>query len=258
MPTAPPGGPGPAPSPMQHEIAGRIVRLPCHVGLARSGAATFLVHAGAARRLLPTDELDVVELWPGRALASLACIDYVENDLGDYHEISLALFVRERSARGGPPILGPALDLLRSRLPTYIHRLPVDQPFTCEAGRRIWGFPKVVHEIDFAYTANRTTCTWRDAGRTVLSVSFPRGGAMTMPETELRTYSMIGGALHATRFVSAASGLGVRLGALGGFALALGDHPIADELRGLGLPKRPLMSVWMERMHARFEAPEKV
>jgi hypothetical protein len=40
--------------------------------------------------------------------------------------------------------------------------------------------------------------------------------------------------------------------------LALGSHPVADELRTLGLPKRPLMSVWMGRMHGRFEAPEKL
>ena len=38
----------------------------------------------------------------------------------------------------------------------------------------------------------------------------------------------------------------------------LGDHPIADELRSLGLPKRALMTMWMERMHGRFETPERV
>lgn len=242
---------------MSYSIQGHDVRMPCLVRRASSGAATFLVDADAARRLLPTRELDVVELLPRRALASLACIDYQENDLGDYHEISLALFVRERAHGRGLPVLGPALDLLRSRLPTYIHRLPVNQPFTCEAGRRIWGFPKVVHEIEFEYTADRATCHWADGGRRVLSLTMPRGGALTLPDTELVTYSMIDGALHRTRFVSGARGLGVRLGARGGWRLELGDHPIADELRALGLPKRPLMTAWMERMHARFEAPEK-
>ena len=75
-----------------------------------------------------------------------------------------------------------------------------------------------------------------------------------MPDQELVTYTWIDGALHRTRFVSGADGVGFHLG---GAALTLGDHPIADELRGLGLPKRALLSVWMERMHGRFEAPEK-
>ena len=77
---------------------------------------------------------------------------------------------------------------------------------------------------------------------------------MQMPDQELVTFTMIEGVLHRTRFVTGASGMGFRLG---GAELSLGDHPIAEELRGLGLPKRALMSVWMEKMHGRFEAPEK-
>jgi hypothetical protein len=58
--------------------------------------------------------------------------------------------------------------------------------------------------------------------------------------------------LHRTPFVSGATGVGIHLG---GAELVLGDHPLADELRSLGLPKGALMSVWMEHSHGRFEAP---
>jgi len=67
--------------------------------------------------------------------------------------------------------------------------------------------------------------------------------------------SWFGVKLSGTRFVSGAEGVGIQLG---GAELTLGDHPVAEELRALGLPRRPLMSVWMERMHGRFEAPERV
>jgi len=66
---------------------GREVRMPVVVRDAASGAATYLVSAAAARRLLPGPELDVVELLPGRAVLTLACIDYRDNDLGDYNEV---------------------------------------------------------------------------------------------------------------------------------------------------------------------------
>ena len=36
---------------------------------------------------------------------------------------------------------------------------------------------------------------------------------------------------------------------------AAGEHAIARELRALGLPKRPLLSGWIERMSARFQPP---
>ena len=45
---------------------------------------------------------------------------------------------------------------------------------------------------------------------------------------------------------------------LGGAELSLGSGPIADQLRSLGLPRRALMTTWMERMRARFDPPEKL
>ena len=40
--------------------------------------------------------------------------------------------------------------------------------------------------------------------------------------------------------------------------IELGDHPLADELRHLGLPKKPLSVMWTENMHGRFETAEKL
>jgi len=84
--------PAAAPEP-RYVIDGRPVAMPVVVRDATSAAATFVVRSAAARRLLPGPELDVVELAPGRALFTIACIDYRDNDLGDYDEVSLALFV---------------------------------------------------------------------------------------------------------------------------------------------------------------------
>src|SRR5262252_6990284 len=90
---------------------GREVRLPVVVRDAASGAATYLVRASAARRLLPTAELEVAEILPGRALLVIACIDYRDNDLGDYNEVSVAFFVRRRDEPAGVPWLGTAIGL---------------------------------------------------------------------------------------------------------------------------------------------------
>ena len=90
-------------------------------------------------------------------------------------------------------------------------------------------------------------------GRRVLGFAVARGGRRALPDAAMVTYSMIEGVLHRTRFVSGAHGVGIHLG---GATLTLGDHPLADELRALGLPRRALVSVWMEHAHGRFEAPE--
>jgi len=233
---------------------GRAVVLPVAVRDAASAAATYLVRTAAARRLLPDPALDVVELLPGRALFSIAAIEYRDNDLGDYHEVSLAFFVRERGARA-IPYLGAALDLARNRLATWIWKLPVDQRFTCEAGRGIWGFPKTIERIDFRDAEGQRECRLVMEGRHVLTFAVARGGKRTLPDAAMMTYSQVDGVLHRTRFVSGATGAGIHVGRA---KLELGDHPLADDLRMLGLPRRALVSVWMEHMHGLFEAPERV
>src|SRR5438876_883512 len=231
---------------------GRELTMPVVVRDAASAAATYLVPSAAARRLLPGAELEVVELLPGRALFSIAAIDYRDNDLGDYHEVSLALFVRARSDRAGVPYLGTALEFLRNRVATWIWKLPVDQRFTCAAGRGIWGFPKSVEQIAFEDVDGRRRCRLVMDGRHVLTFSVSRGGGRTLPVAAMATYTYIDGVLHRTPFVSGATGVGIHLG---GAELLLGDHPLAAELGSLGLPKGALMSVWMEHSHGRFEAP---
>ncbi len=234
---------------------GREVRLPVFVRRASSIAATYLISSAAARRLLPDDRLEVAQVFPGRGLLSIACIDYQDNDLGDYNEVSIALFVHVRGQGPALPYAGTAMNLLRNKLGTYIHRLPVDQSFTRDAGAGIWGFPKTVERIDMKLDKDRCRCRLVCDGEHVLTLTSPVGGDRVLPAAEMTTYSYIDGRLHETRFASGANGVGIRLG---GSSLELGNHPIAEELRGLGLPKRPLMSVWMESMYGRFDAPTPV
>jgi hypothetical protein len=245
--------PAAAPPARSYAIEGRTVTMPVVVRDATSAAATYLVDAAAARRLLPGPELDVVELLPGRALFSIACIQYRDNDLGDYNEVSLAFFVRPRDEPGGLPWLGAAVDLVRSRLATWIWKLPVNQHFTCAAGSGIWGFPKTVEEIGFSEAGGRSSCRLVMGGRHVLTMAMAPGGARTIPDATMTTYTYLDRRLHRTAFSSGASGVGIHLG---GVELALGDHPIADDLRALGLPRRALMGVWLGKMHGRFETPE--
>ena len=236
----------------RYVFQGREVTMPVVVRDASSAAATYLVDATAARTLLPGPELEVVEVFPGRALFSVACIDYVDNDLGDYNEVSLAFFVRRRGEHPAVPYLGNVVDFVRNRLATYIKHLPVTQRFTRDAGAGIWGFPKTVQTIDFADTEGRRTCTLTMDGHHVLTFSSFRGGRFTLPDLPMTTYSYIDGALHETVFTAGATEVGF---GMGGAQLSLGDHPVADELRSLGLPHAAVMTVWMGHQHGRFETP---
>jgi hypothetical protein len=242
--------PAASPEAPTYVIQGREVRLPVVVRDASSGAATYAVSAAAARRLIPPP-LAPIEVWPGTALCSLAAIQYRDNDLGDYHEVSIAFFVRAGGAPRGVPYVGAVADFLRGRAATYIGHLPVDQAFTCEAGRTIWGFPKSVQRIEMSSDGDRARCELVMDGQPVLTLAIRRGGTRHLADMEMTTYSFIDGVPHRTRFSSGGEGVAFHLG---GAELSLGTHPIADELRSLGLPKRALMTMWMEHMHGRFDA----
>ncbi len=238
----------------EYRIQGRPVSLPVAVRDASAGAATWLVPARAVQRLLP-EGFEAAAVLPGRTPLAIAIIDYRDNDLGDYHEVSITCFVRPRGAPRGTPWLGALRDLIRGRLGTFIWRLPVDQAFTCEAGRTIWGFPKSVERIDFRTEEKRVTCRLEMDGEHVLTLEVPRGGTRTLPLAPTVTYSLIEGVPHRTPFAQGGDGAGFRLG---GARLELGRHPVAEALRSLGLPRRALLTMWIERMQGRFEAPEKL
>lgn len=239
-------------APASATIAGRTVTLPCEVRDASAGSATFLVDRRAAQRLLPSTELTTVSPVPGKALLVLTMIDYRDNDLGDYDELSVALVVRHRGVTSAARSL---VDLVRGRLSTWIVHLPVDQPFSCEAGREIWGFPKTVEDLEIRSGDGHATCVWRRGGRDVLRLRVPAGGSRTLPPATLATYTQRSGQLTRTRFTL--SGEQARVG-LGGADLWVADDPATAALRSLGPPRRALSTTWMGRLRGRFAAPEPV
>jgi hypothetical protein len=219
-----------------YEIAGQTVTMPVQVRDASAGTVLFDVDAAAAQALLPS-AFEVTQTAPGRANLAIALVDYRDNDLGAYLEIGLILFVRPRA--GGEE-------------GNFIVHLPVDQQFTCEAGCRIWGFPKTVEQIDRQDGDGTTTWTLRMDGELVLRLTMPRGGPDEAPPLPMTSYTMLDGAPHATAFSQWGRGSQLVLGGEG-VTLELGSHPIAKELRSLGLPTEPQLSTWTERMQATFE-----
>ena len=152
-------------------------------------------------------------------------------------------------------MIGTVVDLARGALGAYIHRLPVNQSFTCEAGREIWGFPKTVEEIAIEPRGTRLYCRLAIDGVHAFTITFPRGGSRAMPEQELTSYTYLHGVPHRTRATMGGEGNAMRLG---GADLVLGSHALANELRLLGLPRRALFTTYTEHMHASFALPEKL
>jgi hypothetical protein len=239
----------PTTTPASVTVAGQEVHLPVEVRSATMIGAQYLVDADAARRLVDPTGLRVVRR-AGRTVCSVTAVQYADNDLGPYNEIAMALEVLPHDA-------GPGYRPSVQRMTTYIHRLPVNAAFTCAAGRDIWGFPKWIADISYLTRSATTEAVLLDEGRLVLALTVGRGGVPLPAQTsEMSCYSWRDGVLRRTPWTTTNR---LAIARPGGAGLALGvGHPMAEELRSLGLPRRALFSITVGLLQASFGAAEVV
>lgn len=232
-----------------HTIAGTALTMPVRVRTAHQHTAMFAVDADAAQHMIGHSGLRVCRFGRGssKALAVLMLMRYEDTDLGRYWEYGTNIMVNPPDS---PDATG--LRALQSA-GALVHHLPVDQSFTLEAGRTIWGYPKVFG--DFTIRAEASEAAGKRAtgeafgfdlavdGRHVISMDFRAGLPVPAPLTSKpqvhTTYSHLDGVTRETAGEMVLTGVRYRPG---GVTVRLGDHPYAAELAALGLPKRAFVS----------------
>lgn len=219
------------------EVHGREITFPMEVTELRAATLLWSVPADAAAALLPGDAFEVVEVAPGTAQLVLAAVDYVQNPWGDYDELNLGFLARPAGA--------PA-DVIGS----FVYRMPVNQDFTCEAGNRVMGFPKTVEDLTVTYTDTSASFRLAMGGRHVLTLTLPRAEPTGPAErVEAVSYSYLDGVPYGTDL---SMDMGTGFVDAADVQLELGDSPVADELRSLGLPCPPDLATWGEGLSATF------
>jgi hypothetical protein len=237
-----------------YTIQGEEVTVPVEVRDASAHMASFLVPAAAAQDLIGYSGLEVAEPLPGRAVCTIGFMRYLDSDLGPYHEVAVAFLVRHKGMEPASAFTKSA-EVARGFLGAFIHQLPVNQAFTLEAGRSIWGFPKFLADIDLDVTGSVARCSLHHDGDFVLSLSIRRGLTMPARGSSVDAYSRADDLLRRTAW--SMEPRGVR-GRPGGAVLWLGDHPMAKELRALDLPRRAVFSSTIDHVHMQFQAPDEV
>ncbi|KRD13829.1 acetoacetate decarboxylase [Mycobacterium sp. Root265] len=219
--------------------------MPVQIRRATQHMAMFPVDADAAQRMIDYSGLQVCRYGRGRAMVILMLMHYVDGDLGPYLEYGTNVMVNPPgSTASGLRALGEAA--------AFIHHLPVDGAFTMEAGRHIWGYPKVMADFtvregqSFGFDVNID-------GRHAVSMEFRKGlavpAALTSKPQVHPTYSHLDGVTRETAGEMTLSGVRYRPG---GVSVRLGGHPIGRELAALGLPKRAFISSSAENVQMTF------
>jgi len=221
--------------------------MPVRVREANVHTAMFSVRAAAAQQLIDYSGLEVCQFRPGRAVVTLMLARYVDGDLGRYNEFGTCVMVK-------PPDSTASGFKALSDAAAFIHHLPVDQSFTLEAGRTIWGFPKIM--ADFTVRDAKTFgFEVSEGGSLIASMDFHPGlpipSRRSRPQV-LKTYTYADGTTREVPWEMVNSGVRFRPG---GARVRLGDHPYAKELAALGLPKRPMLSGSVGNVDMTFGEP---
>ena len=233
----------------QHIIAGRVLTMPVEIRRATQHMAMFSVDADAAQQLIDYSGLTVCRYLPGRAIVVLTFMHYIDGDLDQYHEFGTSVMVNPPGSNAsGPRALQSA--------GAFIHHLPVDQPFTLEAGTKIWGYPKVMADFSIR-EGDRFGFECSVDGQLVIDMEFRRGlpFRLTPRAQAQRTYSHRDGVTRETSFEHTLDGVRTRFG---GARVRLGEHPYAKELASLGLPKRAILSSSAENVQMTFGDAEEI
>jgi hypothetical protein len=168
----------------------------------------------------------------GRTPLFLLLVDYKVNDLGAYDEVGVALLVRHSGRTG-----------------VYVHQLPVTETFTMEAGRALWGLPKWLAKAELEISGPAATCHLADdTGRHVLTAAI-RTLPWRLPlRVPARFHTLA--PRDAEVLVSPIHGQagGIRIGFGSGTVVLGSGHPMADELRAMGLPRRPVVTATIEHL----------
>lgn len=208
-------------------------------------AATLLFSAPveAARSLVPGHLFEVRESEPGTAEITVVIIEYRRGSWGAYNAFNVG-------ARGRP------VGMPAAPMGAFVMPSPVSDRFGCEAAHRALGMPGSVEPIDVSHAPDHVTVSVMPEGRHEVTVRMPRV-ARQRPPVRIETvgYSEVEGALQSVRVEF---DVPVDLIDPHDVEIELGAGPLADTLRTLGLPCRPELCTWGERLSAVFHQAERV
>lgn len=237
-----------------YRIDDKPVSFPVQVADASMLMNAFLVDATVAQEMINDSGFRVIELFPGKAILQLLFVDYRQNELGDYNEGAIIFPVLAPGESKPLPFFGALKRMATGNVSNFVYRMPVDQEFTTHAGRFIWGFPKWVARIDIEFGEKHASGSFYDEGELVYGFCAKTGGKAKAKEQRAASLAIRDGRAWKTYGTNTGSGVTF---SLGGNRPNIGDsHPLALELRALGLPKKPLFSVSIKNTAMSFAGPQ--
>ncbi len=224
---------------------GARIRLPWRCTDVSIMMASFPVPAKNVRGLLPTDKIRPAQMFPGTAVMTLLGIEYRQpEDVEPYNEFAVLIHVAKPPV-SWIPFLPFGFPGLFKSFGSYTHMMPVTTQESVDFGVEIWGYPKNVSEVEFEDLGDTRRCVLRSDDRLVLSLEVRKLAEAKTRPIVVNSYTVKDGQLLKTQAeIRGAYGL---TNFKGGASFTLGDHPVAEELRRLGIKQKAVSCTYASR-----------
>ena len=252
--------PGPVSTPV--EIGGHQIGLPFHKYDGTAFMGVFPAPIEAARRLLPSPRLFPVRLGARTAAVGVMALRYdrfaVKVDgryelVTPYGEVGVAIACTY--GRPAPRVL-PLLEVSDRQplqLGFYVVYLPVTARESRDRERALLGLPMFVSDIRFREEGDRRVARLEEHGRHILTLTVREGGLAQLDRAPMHIYTERDGRL--ARIDMPLRGYAHRRILGQPATLELGDHPVAEVLRDVGVSTVGTMSRSFKRLQMVVPAP---
>lgn len=237
-------------------IAGQPAKVPIFYYDGTAISAVFAARLSALRRLMPDRRFCPARLAPGVGAVAVTCFEYHDTDLGPYNELAISVILNEPWFLPNLPGMAMISSLRGRQLHAWVQHLPVTTEIARAGGVDFYNYPKFIGGIDYEESAGRRICRLSEGAEHILTLS---GRQIATPRTEqfqLFSHLWMDRQPQSSEFKINAASMGITLSPSAA-SLELGDrHPIARELAGLVLGRRPIQYQYIPSFEGILYGPE--
>lgn len=213
----------------------------------------FLVPLAAARSFAPDDYFDVAEVLPGKAIFFIGSGEFRESDIGAYREMYVGLYTENREVGEQSSRITNFFEFLSNQSKLFMLKNWVSTQVAMDkmdrAGAKIFRLGKIQRED----VARKTTFSVEHENDGSIQYSVPRESRIIKSNSMLHKTHY--GRLHGVPSMCQLD-LNVKKMSISPLAGALAmQGEIAREFGELGIPKKPLVSIWIEEMSFKMHKP---
>jgi hypothetical protein len=209
----------------------RSIRVPVFYYDTMRLDAFFLAPRKRLDALMPSSRMHPLRVTAGSAIVIISAMEFRDSDVGPYNEVSISVpFTMDDMS----PLFMGILRKGPKEPNLYIHHLPVTTEIARDAGVEFAGYPKFLAKIDFEKQSGWVACHLAEGTQRILTLAGRQLETQRAPRSRVNFFT-----IRNDRILRSVGVTSERLLARSKnrscMRLELGDHPIAQELKELGI-----------------------